>query len=199
MEFNKKLQELRKSISLTQEQLAKKLFVSRTAISKWESGKGYPSIDSLKLISNFFGITVDELISSDELLSLAKENKDQTERHFHDLVFGLLDVSLLMLLFLPFFRQTAGEAVQSVSLLAINGIAPYLKVAFSTAILSVSAFGILTLALQNFKQRVWLLLKSKISLMLCAFTVILFVISSQPYAAVYLFIITAIKALMLIK
>ena len=39
--------------NLTQEQLAEMLFVSRTAISKWESGRGYPSIDSLKEISNF--------------------------------------------------------------------------------------------------------------------------------------------------
>ena len=53
MEFNEKLQELRKNKNLTQEQLAEMLFVSRTAISKWESGSGYPSIDSLKEISNF--------------------------------------------------------------------------------------------------------------------------------------------------
>lgn len=38
MEFNEKLQELRKNKNLTQEQLAEMLFVSRTAISKWESG-----------------------------------------------------------------------------------------------------------------------------------------------------------------
>ena len=54
MEFNEKLQELRKSRSLTQEELAEALFVSRTAVSKWESGRGYPSIDSLKEISRFF-------------------------------------------------------------------------------------------------------------------------------------------------
>lgn len=53
MEFNEKLQELRKNKNLTQEQLAEMLFVSGTAISKWESGRGYPSIDSLKEISNF--------------------------------------------------------------------------------------------------------------------------------------------------
>ena len=53
MEFNEKLQELRKNKNLTQEQLAEMSFVSRTAISKWESGRGYPSIDSLKEISNF--------------------------------------------------------------------------------------------------------------------------------------------------
>ena len=54
MEFNKKLQELRKQKGLTQEELAEKLFVSRTAVSKWESGRGYPNIDSLKEIARFF-------------------------------------------------------------------------------------------------------------------------------------------------
>ena len=47
MEFNEKLQSLRKNKGLTQEELAEALYVSRTAISKWESGRGYPSIDSL--------------------------------------------------------------------------------------------------------------------------------------------------------
>ena len=64
MEFNEKLQELRKSKSLTQEELAKALFVSRTAISKWEQGRGYPGIDSLKEISRFFSVSIDDLICS---------------------------------------------------------------------------------------------------------------------------------------
>ena len=59
MEFNEKLQKLRKEQNLTQEELAEKLFVSRTAISKWESGRGYPSIDSLKVIAKYFHITID--------------------------------------------------------------------------------------------------------------------------------------------
>ena len=66
MEFHKKLQELRKQKGLTQEELAQALFVSRTAISKWESGRGYPNIDSLKAIAKFIGITIDELLSGDE-------------------------------------------------------------------------------------------------------------------------------------
>lgn len=45
MELYDKIQELRKSKNMTQEELAEKLFVSRAAISKWESGRGYPSID----------------------------------------------------------------------------------------------------------------------------------------------------------
>ena len=45
MEFHEKIIELRKSRGLTQEELAKILYVSRTAISKWESGRGYPNIE----------------------------------------------------------------------------------------------------------------------------------------------------------
>jgi len=63
MEFHEKLQELRKQKGLTQEKLAESLYVSRTAVSKWESGRGYPNIDSLKAIAGFFEITIDELLS----------------------------------------------------------------------------------------------------------------------------------------
>ena len=56
MEFHEKLQELRKNRGLTQEELAEALYVSRTAISKWESGRGYPSIDSLKKINPIFKV-----------------------------------------------------------------------------------------------------------------------------------------------
>ena len=77
MEFNEKLQELRKSKGMTQEELAKELYVSRTAVSKWESGRGYPNIESLKEISKYFSVSIDELLSGDKLISIAeKENKD---------------------------------------------------------------------------------------------------------------------------
>lgn len=69
LEFHEKLQELRKSRGLTQEELAEALFVSRTAISKWESGRGYPSIDSLKEISSYFSVSIDDLLSGEQLIS----------------------------------------------------------------------------------------------------------------------------------
>lgn len=43
------------------------LYVSRAAVSKWESGRGYPNLESLKAIAKLFSVTVDELLSSDEL------------------------------------------------------------------------------------------------------------------------------------
>ena len=72
MEFNEKLQMLRADKNMTQEELAKELYVSRTAISKWESGRGYPNIDSLKAIAKYFHITIDELIGTEEIITLAE-------------------------------------------------------------------------------------------------------------------------------
>ena len=54
MEFNEKLQQLRIGKNLTQQQLAEQLYVSRTAISKWESGKAILTLESLKCISKIF-------------------------------------------------------------------------------------------------------------------------------------------------
>lgn len=199
MEFSEKLQELRKQKGLTQEELATALYVSRTAISKWESGRGYPSIDSLKVTAKFFGITIDELLSSDELLTIAEEDTKQKEKHFRDLVFGLLDCGGAMLFFLPFFGQTTNGSLKEVSLAALTEIAPYLKAAYFIAVIGIVLFGLLTLALQNCHREFWIKTKSKISLVLSALGALLFIIGSQPYAAVFLFVFLAIKVLMLIK
>lgn len=199
MEFNEKLQELRKNKGLTQEELAEALYVSRTAISKWESGRGYPSIDSLKEISKYFSVTIDELLSSDEVLSIAEEDNKQREKHFRSLVFGLLDISVLMFFFLPFFGQKANGVVQEVSLLSLNEIATYLKTLYYAIVISIAVYGILTLTFQNCQKVFWTKNRDKISLILNVVAVLLYIISSQVYAGTFLFIFLIIKALMLIK
>ena len=84
MEFHEKLQELRKQKGLTQEALAEAIFVSRTAVSKWESNRGYPNIESLKAIAKFFGVTVDTLLSGEELLTISEADSKKKENHFRD-------------------------------------------------------------------------------------------------------------------
>ena len=199
MEFNEKLQELRKNKGLTQEELAEALYVSRTAISKWESGRGYPSIDSLKEIAKYFSVSIDELLSSNEVLSIAEEDNKQKEKQLKSLVFGLLDISVLMFFFLPFFGQKANGIVDEVSLLSLNEIAGYLQITYYAIVICITVYGILTLAFQNCQEIFWEQNKEKISLILNAVAVFLFIISSQVYAGAFLFILLAIKALMLIK
>ena len=199
MEFNEKLQELRRQKGLTQEELAEYLYVSRTAISKWESGRGYPNIDSLKVIARFFEVTIDELLSGDELLTIAEEDTKQKERTIRDLVFGLLDCGIALLLFLPFFGQKADDVIQEVSLLVLNSIQSYLKIAYFVFIGTMILMGISLLVLQNYRQRLWTRYKSILSLALSAVGVSLFIVSQQPYPAIFVFAFLLIKVLMFIK
>ena len=199
MELNKKLQELRKKKGLTQEEVAESLYVSRTAISKWESGRGYPSVDSLKALARFYSVTVDALLSGEELLTIAEEDVKQKETHFRDLVFGLMDCSIAMFFFLPFFRQTVEESIQSVSLVSLAGCAPWLKTVYFAAATGMILFGILTLALQNCRRAFWVRHKSILSLLLNGFGSLLFIVSLQPYAAAFLFVFLMIKGIMILK
>ena len=61
MNFNEKLQKLRKEKKYSQEELADMLDVTRQSVSKWESGQTYPEMDKLLAICKIFGCTLEEL------------------------------------------------------------------------------------------------------------------------------------------
>ena len=199
MTFGEIIKKLRTDKGLTQDELAEKIYVTRTAISKWESGRGFPNIESLKAISKYFFVSLDELLSGEEILAIAENDNKQKERTLRDLIFGLLDCGMALLLFLPFFGQKADGVIRSVSLLALSNIQPYLKTTYIAFVSIMVVLGIMTLALQNCRQRLWIQSKSVLSLSLSAVGVCLFIISQQPYAAVFVFAFLIIKALMLIK
>ena len=199
MEFHEKLQELRKQKGMTQEELAERLYVSRTAISKWESGRGYPNIDSLKAIAAFFSITVDELLSTDEVLTIAEETQTRREKQFCDLVFGLVDICALLLLFLPLFASKADGVIRASSLLLLEGVSLYIRILYFAFIIALIVIGALTLALQSYQARAWNKIKTVVSLAISACLVLLFTVSLQPYAAVFGFVFMLIKTFVLIK
>lgn len=66
MEFNKKLYELRKQKGISQEELSEKLNVSRQTLSKWELGTSTPDMEKLIAISDYFEISLDELVLGKE-------------------------------------------------------------------------------------------------------------------------------------
>ena len=199
MTFGEIIKKLRTDKGLTQDELAEKIYVTRTAISKWESGRGFPNIESLKAISKYFSVSLDELLSGEEILAIAENDNKQKERTLRDLIFGLLDCGMALLLFLPFFGQKADGVIRSVSLLALSNIQTYLKTAYIAFAGIMIVLGVMTLALQNCRQRLWIQSKSVLSLSLSAGGVCLFIISQQPYAAVFVFAFLIIKTLMLIK
>ena len=199
MEFNKKLQELRKQKGFTQEELGNLLYVSRTTVSKWESGRGYPNLDSLKEISKIFGVSIDQLLDGNELLTIAEHDKKQNKNKVLDLVFGLIDISVAILFFLPFFAEKYGKVILEVSLLNLKNTSLYLTLTYLVLVSAIVLFGGVTVCLQNCENVFWTRLKRKISLILNVVLVIVFIISSQPYAAVLLFVYLTIKLFVLIK
>lgn len=90
--FGEKLKNLRIEAGMTQAELADKIMVSRTAVSKWERNKGYPAIDSLKLLSEVFGLSIDSLIS-DEDISMIK-SKEKSSR-FQKIIVVICIMALL--------------------------------------------------------------------------------------------------------
>ena len=198
MEFSEKLQELRKSRSMTQEELAEALFVSRTAISKWESGRGYPSIDSLKEISRFFSVTIDDLICSDEMITVAENDKKEFVSKYISLICNALDILLAILLFIPAFGNGSASS-ETVSLLGLSGITPWLKTVF-VLILGITILnGICGVIIANFNKPVWNRHRLVTGVVLSILSVTVFIVTRQPYAGIVCFAFLVIKGFLIAK
>ena len=74
MKFNEKLLEIRKKQGLTQEELGMELQVSRQTISKWESGQSYPDFQRLVMLSDYFNMTLDELVKGIDVQDVREKN-----------------------------------------------------------------------------------------------------------------------------
>ena len=199
MEFNEKLQKLRTNENLTQEELAEKLYVSRAAISKWESGRGYPSIDSLKAIAKYFHITIDELIGSEEIVDLAEQDMKSSNKKYTALICGILDCLTLLLFFLPVFGNGGKTDVESVSLLAMTGAGLWLKIVFISVIGMTILNGFCGVIISNFDKPAWNKHRVVTGVILSILGTMLFILSRQPYAGVFYLCILVIKGILVIK
>lgn len=199
MEFSEKLQELRKSRGLTQEELAEVLYVSRTAISKWESGRGYPSIDSLKEISNYFSVSIDDLLSGDKLVSIAeKENKSNIQR-ICDLLFGIVDLMTITLVILPLYPNTIDGYIYSVNLFAYTQTTSLNRLIYWTMFVALILIGGLKVLLHQMKIEKGQKVITDISIVLSIVTVMFLAMTREAYAITMAFLLLIIKVLLVLK
>ena len=199
MEFGEKIQKLRKKNSWTQEQLAEKLYISRTAVSKWESGKGYPNIDSLKDIAKVFNKTIDDLLSSEEIVEIAKEENKLNIKRTNNLIYGLLDIISILFIFLPLYAHKQDNFIYSVSLISTNDINNIIKISYIVILSILSLIGIAEIILNFIDNRKVQRTFNIISLIVQTISILIFSISRQTYLTVIVFVILIIKLLLMTK
>ena len=199
MEFHEKLQELRKNRGLTQEELAEGLYVSRTAISKWESGRGYPSIDSLKEISNYFSVTIDELLSSEKLLSIVERENKTNLRNMCDLLFGLLDVFAFVLIILPLYPNMVDGFVYSVNLFAYTQTASLNRLLYWIMFVFLVVVGIIKLILTKIGMQKYNKIVTRVSMSISTLSVLLLALTRESYAVAVVFLLLVMKGILLLK
>ena len=199
MEFNEKLQELRKSRGLTQEDLAEILHVSRTAVSKWESGRGYPNIESLKDISKFFSVSIDDLLSGEKLIFIAEKENKSNMRNLCDWLFGFIDLFSVILVILPLYPDTVEGFVYSVNLLNYTETSTFNIVFYWIMFLLLIGTGILKIIFTKTKAEKSNKILSTVSIGINVFMVLFLALTRAVYPLIIGILLLVIKGVILLK
>lgn len=199
MEFNEKLQELRKSKGLTQEELANILYVSRTAVSKWESGRGYPNIDSLKEISQFFSVSIDDLLSGEKLLFIAEKENKLKMQNICDVLFGFVDLFFCILIFLPLYPNEINGYVYSVNLVSYTQTTGVNLMIYWFAFVFLIVLGLVEIIIAKMNVEKGNKILIGISFIINIGAVLLLALTREAYAVSIVFLLLLIKASIFMK
>lgn len=198
MTFGEKIQKLRTEMGLTQEQLAKELYVSRTAISKWESNRGYPNIESLKQLSKIFSVSIDDLLSGEELVSLAEEENQSNRKRIFSFVIGLLDLLTISFWLLPLYGQSDGKLIRMVNLLSLKETSSMTQIIYMTLPTIIALAGVVEIIWYVRGKLDGLQKSTVLSTVLHILAVSVFILTRQPYATMLMFMLFLFKVVIIV-
>lgn len=197
MQLSEKIQKLRKERGLTQEQFAAQLFVSRTAVSKWETGRGMPGMESLQMIARLCGVSLDQLLDVEEVLVAAEQENRETLDRFAFSMDGLFGIGAVISLVLPLYKLKIGDSFHSVALYQFTGWLGGLYWFFP---LAMALCGLIQVLIRRSESRSWKNAVSMAGLLFHVCAVFLLILGGQPYPAVLFFGLLLIRgAVMLLK
>jgi transcriptional regulator with XRE-family HTH domain len=199
MEFNEKLQELRKKKGLTQEELADILFVSRTAVSKWESGRGYPNIESLRDISKYFCVSIDDLLSGERLLYIAENENKSKIKNICSMIFGFVDVFSVLLILLPIYPNNVDGFVYTVNLLNYTRASLWSLYIHWALFFSLILVGVVKIILTRIGREKGSGILADISLFINSGAVLYLALTREAYAVAIVFLLLIVKGALLLK
>lgn len=109
MELNEKLKKYRKEAGLSQEDLASKIYVSRTLITKYERGSAFPTQENLEKIAAALNVKVEDLLSDKEKNEIVEKSFKTNQRFWMilSICFTSISVILLLLSVIPFYQYSS--------------------------------------------------------------------------------------------
>ena len=196
MELSEKIQKIRKENNLTQEQFAERIFVSRTAVSKWETGRGIPSIDSLQMIAKEFNLRLDDLLSTEEIVNIAKEENKANILKLTSYIDVIINLCAILGVVLPLYKTNSNGVYYSTYVTNIDG---WQGTAFLSFPIFISALGILQLitillGTKSFSKIIAICADAAMTL-----EILWLIICLQPYPAIFFFFLLALKVILKIK
>lgn len=198
MDFRERLQDLRHQHGFTQEQLADRIHISRAAVSKWESGRGFPNIEALKNLSRVFGVSVDHLLTGDELIQAAEGDHRALTTRLRTLTFGVFDALALASFFLPFLGQPEGDFIRAINWFQWTTDA-WTKNVFAGVFLTLGLGGLVEVALSfRDESQAWPL-HTTVSLVVHILAVLLFSATREPYLGAFFFVLLVAKGLVVLR
>lgn len=130
MDVGNQIRERRQALGLSQEELAQRLYVSRVTVSHWETSKTLPDVQSMLLLANLFGTTIDELVRGD--VDEMREMVEKDERRTRTLAVALAAVEVVAVTALAVTAVAGREYLEP----ALRLLLAVLALAFSVAVLA---------------------------------------------------------------
>ena len=163
------------------------------------AGRGYPSIDSLKEISNYFSVTIDDLLLGEKLLSIAEKENKSNLRNMCDLLLGILDLCSFILIVLPLYPNLVNGFVYSVNLFAYTQTTMLNRLLYWILFITLVVTGIIKLLLTKFGIERCNKIMTGVSMVISTLSVLFLAMTGETYAVIVVFFLLVIKGVLLLK
>ena len=163
------------------------------------AGRGYPNIDSLKEISKFFSVSIDDLLSGEKLVSIVEKENKSNIRNICDLLFGIVDLMAITLIFLPLYPNLVDGYIYSVNLFAYTQTTLFNRMVYWTMFIVLILLGGLKVLLNKLKIEKGQKAITDISIIINIITVLFLAMTRDAYAITMAFLLLIIKGMLVLK
>ena len=164
-----------------------------------QEGRGYPNIDSLKSIANYFEVTIDDLLSGEKIISIAEKENKSNIRNICNLLFGIMDVMSFLLIILPLYPNEVGEYIYSVNLFSYTQINSVNYVIYWIVFVSLILGGIIKITFTEFGYEKANKITTSISMLISILLVLFLAMTREAYAIIIAFLLFVIKGVLYSK